>query len=122
MMMMKTKYFMATLSKGIDSGMIEICVSATRYYPNGVDAKSECKNGCYGRNYGDKANIFNTSGNLRGSETLWDEGRGTAKDTSYQLFPTGAAAAKWIQEIRERLIILDYHVNHLRAEVEALKV
>jgi len=117
---MRTKYFMAKIEKGMDGGQIIVKVVTVHFYEGGVCAESVCSPGSSGggNKYGWATCLF-VQGDLR-TDKKWGADYVGAVSMSTKRFNTGVEAGRWYEEIRQHLISLDHHVDHLSAEIATL--
>jgi len=121
---MNSKYFAVKISKGVEGGRIRLKGFA-RFFDEGYDSsKHKLSEGTTGIDYGQTAYIFQR-GDKAGhpswtvSQSLGDEHESCAL---IMYFLTGAAAAKYLEELRLRLFQLDAKYEALLQEVAALEV
>lgn len=107
---METRYFKVEVSKASSNGQIRIVMRATEHLEPRTIASAHIFERCYDESI------------LRG-DLKWDSGRtGEYLPKAVRFFETGAEAARWIEEVRQRLHQLDQRVEFLKAEIEALPV
>lgn len=124
---MKTKYFMAKITKGQDNGKIVINVETVHYYERGTNAESTCSVTLQGSNAGWSAPVFDTDKvpiheeyNLNMRKLTWEADHVSISSQKLS-FKTGSEAQQYLQALREKLVVLDHHVDHLAMEIDALE-